>query len=58
MVKKLNKRKKADLYTSISVIFFALAILWNQALGNLYGSEIAIGGLILGTVSLWRVLLS
>lgn len=55
---KLTKRKKADMWTSISVIFFALAVLWNQASGNLYGNIIAFGGLGLGVITLWRVIVS
>lgn len=58
MVKKLSKTKRAGLWTSASVIFFALAVLWNQSSGNLYGTEIAWGGLILGGITLWRVLVS
>lgn len=55
-MKKLTKRKRADMWTSVSVIFFALAVLWNQASGNNYGNLIGFSGLILGIISLWRVM--
>lgn len=49
-----RKNKQADVWTSASLVFFALAVLWNQSTGNQYGQLIGIGGLIIGLMGLWR----
>lgn len=56
MSKKMNKKKLSDLWTSISMILFALAVLWNQASGNQYGNLITLGGFILAIIGIWRAL--
>lgn len=56
MDKPLNKKKIVDLWTSMALIFFALIVLWNQAAGNQYGYLIATGGLVLGLIGIWIVL--
>lgn len=52
----LTKRKTADLYTSLAILFFAMAVLWNQAVNNQYGTLIATGGIILALTGIWRAL--
>lgn len=52
----VKKYKQAEIWSSVSLILFALAVLWNQSTGNLYGTEIAWGGVIIGIIGIWRAL--